>query len=75
MPLAVAHRRAGAAWLLTIPYWISPLEPPPHVWKIVFVLSLTAAVSVLGARTALRRPRARRRARAGTRTASLRCGS
>ena len=75
VPLAVAHRRAGAAWLLTIPYWISPLEPPPQVWKIVFVLSLTAAESVIGARTALRRPRARRRARAGTRTASLRCGS
>jgi hypothetical protein len=50
VPLAVTHQRAGAAWLLTIPYWISPLEPPPHAWKIVFVLALTAALSVLGAR-------------------------
>ena len=75
VPLAVAHRRAGAAWLAPIAYWISPLEPPPHVWKVVFVLALTAALSVLAAGPALRRPRARRRARAGTRTASLRCGS
>ena len=59
VPLAVAHRRADAAWLLTIAYWISPLEPPPHVWKILFVLALTAALSVLGAR-GLRRETARR---------------
>jgi alpha-1,2-mannosyltransferase len=50
VPLALAHGRADAAWLLTIPYWISPLEPPPHVWKILFVLSLTTALSVLAAR-------------------------
>jgi alpha-1,2-mannosyltransferase len=50
VPLALAHRRADAAWLLTIPYWLSPLEPPPHVWKIVFVLALTAALSFLAAR-------------------------
>jgi alpha-1,2-mannosyltransferase len=50
VPLAVAHRRADAAWLLTIAYWISPLEPPTHVWKILFVLSLTAALSILGVR-------------------------
>ena len=52
VPLAVAHRRAGAAWLATIAYWISPLEPPLHVWKIVFVLLLTATLSVLAARRA-----------------------
>jgi len=75
VPLAVAHRRAGAAWLATIAYWISPLEPPPHVWKVVFVLALTAALSVLAAGPALRRPRARRPARAGTRTAWLPFGS
>ena len=50
VPLAIAHKRADAAWLLTIAYWISPLEPPLHVWKIVFVLLLTAALSVLAAR-------------------------
>jgi alpha-1,2-mannosyltransferase len=75
VPLALAHRRADAAWLATIAYWISPLEPPPHVWKVLFVLALTAALSVAAADPALRRPRARRPARAGTRTAWLRFGS
>src|SRR5207237_28733 len=50
VPLAIAHRRADAAWLLTIAYWISPVEPPPHAWKILFVLGVTAAVSILAAR-------------------------
>jgi hypothetical protein len=49
-PLAVAHKRAAAAWLLTITYWISPTELPPHVWKIGYVLALTATLSVLAAR-------------------------
>jgi alpha-1,2-mannosyltransferase len=75
VPLAVAHRRANAVWLLTIPFWLSPLEPPPHVWKIVFVLLLTATLSVLAAKPELRRVRARRRGRAGTRTAWPRFGS
>jgi alpha-1,2-mannosyltransferase len=74
VPLAVAHRRPEA-WLLTIPYWLSPLEPPPHVWKVFLVLLLTAALGVLAAEPELRRPRARRRARAGTRTAWLPFGS
>ena len=51
VPLALAHRRPEA-WLLTIPYWLSPLEPPPHVWKVLFVLALTVVVSVLSARRA-----------------------
>jgi hypothetical protein len=76
VPLAVAHRSAAAGvWLATIPYWLSPLEPPPHVWKIVFVLLLTATLSVLAAQPKLRRLRARRRGRAGTRTAWPRFGS
>jgi hypothetical protein len=49
-PLAVAHRRAGAVWLLTFAYWISPTEMPSHVWKVVAVLALTATLSVLSAR-------------------------
>src|SRR5919204_63938 len=53
VPLAIAHRRPEV-WLLTIPYWLSPLEPPPHVWKVVFVLALTVVVSVLGARRSRR---------------------
>ena len=58
VPLAIAHRRPDAAWLLTIAYWISPLEPPPQAWKILFVLGVTALVSVLGARrVAVRAPR------------------
>ena len=75
VPLALAHRRADAAWLATIAYWISPLEPPPHVWKVFLVLLLTATLSVLAAEPELRRPRARRPARAGTRTAWLPFGS
>jgi len=76
VPLAVAHRNAaGGAWLLTIPYWLSPLEPPPHVWQVFLVLLLTAALSVLAAEPELRRARARLRARAGTRTAWPRFGS
>jgi len=51
VPLAIAHRRPEV-WLLTIPYWLSPLEPPPHVWKVVYVLALTVVVSVLAARRA-----------------------
>jgi alpha-1,2-mannosyltransferase len=74
VPLAVAYRRPEV-WLLTIPYWLSPLEPPPHVWKVFLVLLLTAALGVLAAEPELRRPRARPRARAGTRTAWLRFGS
>ena len=31
-----------------------PLEPPPHVWKVLFVLALTVVVSVLSARRARR---------------------
>jgi hypothetical protein len=54
VPLALAHRRADAAWLATIPFWLSPLEPPPHVWKVVFVLALTAALSVAAAAPTLR---------------------
>ena len=75
VPLAVAHRRAGGVWLLTLLYWLSPLEPPRHVWQVVLVLVLTAGVSVLAAAPELRRPRARPRARAGTRTAWPRFGS
>lgn len=76
VPLAVAHRRPEV-WLLTIPYWLSPLEPPPHVWKVFLVLLLTVALSVLAAAPSgrLRRARARRPARAGTRTAWPRFGS
>jgi hypothetical protein len=50
VPLAATHRRAGAAWLLTIAYWISPTELPEPLWKIVSVLFLTATLSVLAAR-------------------------
>ena len=74
VPLAVAHRRPEA-WLLTIPYWLSPLEPPTHVWKVFLVLLLTAALGVLAAEPEFRRRRARRRGRAGTRTAWPRFGS
>jgi hypothetical protein len=49
-PLAVAYKRAGAAWLLTIAYWISPTDLRAPVWKIVCVLALTLALSVLAAR-------------------------
>ena len=49
-PLAVAHRRAGAAWLLTIAFWISPTDLRAPVWKIVFVLTLTTTLSILAAR-------------------------
>jgi hypothetical protein len=49
-PLAVAHRRAGAAWLLTIAFWISPTDLRAPVWKIVFVLALTTTLSILAAR-------------------------
>jgi alpha-1,2-mannosyltransferase len=76
VPLALAHRRAaGGAWLLTLLYWLSPLEPPRHVWQIFLVLVLTAALGVLAAAPELRRLRARPRARAGTRTAWPRFGS
>src|ERR671934_271434 len=51
VPLAIAHRRPEV-WLLTIPFWLSPLEPPPHVWKVFWVLALTVVVSVLSARRA-----------------------
>src|ERR671937_1044647 len=51
VPLAIAHRRPEV-WLLTMPYWLSPLEPPPHVWKVMWVLALTVAVSVLSTRRA-----------------------
>ena len=54
-PLAVAHRRAGAAWLLTIAFWISPTDLRGPVWKVVCVLALTATLSVLAAK----RPRPR----------------
>jgi alpha-1,2-mannosyltransferase len=74
VPLAVAHRHPEA-WLLTIPFWLSPLEPPPHVWKVFLVLLLTAALAVLAAGPELRRARARPRGRAGTRPAWLRSGS
>jgi hypothetical protein len=50
VPLAVARRRADAVWLLTMAYWISPREPPSHVWKIVLVLLLTALVTASSAR-------------------------
>ena len=49
-PLAVAHKRAGAAWLLTITYWISPTDLPAPVWKILVVLAVTLTLSVLAAR-------------------------
>jgi hypothetical protein len=49
VPLAVAHKRAGAAWLLTLSFWISPAELPPHPWKILYVLALAATLSVLAA--------------------------
>ena len=49
-PLAVAYQRAGAAWLLTIAYWISPTDLRAPVWKIVCVLALTLALSALAAR-------------------------
>ncbi|HYZ76889.1 MAG TPA: glycosyltransferase family 87 protein [Gaiellaceae bacterium] len=49
-PLAVAHKRAGAVWLLTIAYWISPTDLPAPVWKIMVVLVVTATLSVLAAR-------------------------
>jgi alpha-1,2-mannosyltransferase len=74
VPLAIAYRRPEA-WLLTIPYWLSPLEPPPHVWKVFFVLLLTTALAVLAAEPELRRPRARRPSRAGMRSAWLPFGS
>jgi alpha-1,2-mannosyltransferase len=74
VPLAVAHRRPEV-WLLTIPFWLSPLEPPPHVWKVFFVLLLTVTLSVLAAEPGLRLRRARRPGRAGTRTAWPRFGS
>ena len=73
--VALVVLAAGGAWLLTIPYWLSPLEPPPHVWQVFLVLLLTAALSVLAAEPELRRARARLRARAGTRTAWPRFGS
>jgi alpha-1,2-mannosyltransferase len=50
VPLAISRRRTDAAWLLTIAYWLSPLEPPPHTWQILFVLSLTAALAILSGR-------------------------
>lgn len=49
-PLAVAHKRAGAAWLLPIAYWISPTDLPAPVWKVTWVLAVTATLSVLAAR-------------------------
>jgi hypothetical protein len=54
-PLAVAHRRANAVWLLPLAYWISPTDLPAPAWKITFVLAITATLSVLAAR----RPRPR----------------
>jgi alpha-1,2-mannosyltransferase len=53
VPLAVAHQRAAdGAWLLTIPFWLSPLDPPRHLSQVFLVLALAAALSVLGARPA-----------------------
>jgi hypothetical protein len=77
VPLAVAHPRAAdGAWLLTIPFWLSPLDPPRHLSQVFLVLALAAALSVLGAGPIrVRRARTRRPGRAGTRTAWLRFGS
>lgn len=55
-PLAIAHRRAGVVWLLPLAYWISPTDLPAPVWKITWVLAVTATLSVLAARRM--RPRA-----------------
>jgi alpha-1,2-mannosyltransferase len=51
VPLAVARRRAAdGAWLLTVPFWLSPLDPPRHLSQVLLVVALAAALSVLGAR-------------------------
>jgi alpha-1,2-mannosyltransferase len=50
VPLAIARRKADAAWLLTMAYWISPVEPPWHAWQIVVVLAVTTTITVLSVR-------------------------
>jgi alpha-1,2-mannosyltransferase len=56
VPLAIAHRRASAVWLVPLAYWVSPTDLPAPVWKITCVLAVTATLSVLAAKRL--RPRA-----------------
>jgi glycosyl transferase family 87 len=44
VPVALRNRTFGSAWLLLLGYWASPLvEPEQHpLWRLAFVLALTA---------------------------------
>jgi hypothetical protein len=66
VPLAIARRRLGLAWLLSAGYYISPVEPPAHVWQTLLVPAVGFALAALTVGlSAVPRSRFRPRARTG----------
>ena len=44
VPLAIAHRRADAAWLVLLLFWLSPTENPPTIARLVVALAAGCAL-------------------------------
>ena len=47
VPLAIAHRRADAAWLVLLLFWLSPTENPPTLARLLVALAAGAALLVV----------------------------
>jgi alpha-1,2-mannosyltransferase len=38
VPLALARPRLGPAWFVTLAFWLSLVEPPPQLWRLLVTL-------------------------------------
>jgi alpha-1,2-mannosyltransferase len=47
VPLALARPRLGAAWFVTLAFWLSLVEPPPQVWRLLVTLGAGLVVAGL----------------------------
>lgn len=52
VPLAIAHRRADAAWLVLLLFWLSPTENPPTLARLAAALAAAAALTLVTLRRA-----------------------
>jgi hypothetical protein len=54
VPLALARPRLGPAWLVTLAFWLSLVEPPPQTWRLL--ATLVAGLVVAGVALAADHP-------------------
>jgi hypothetical protein len=47
VPLALARPRLGPAWFVTLAFWLSLVEPPPQLWRLLVTLGAGLVVAAL----------------------------